>query len=273
MSGPMTSSRAAPTMAGNSACSTSSTSSPGNAWQSASIASSTPPTSLMSCRTCSSCAACRVMFVPTTARSSSPRPCGSGLLLSVRRPHSSNQEAHGRTATARASTRSFATNCSTVKSSIASPRQRSSSKLGDATTTPSGRTHRSDINRRHRRPPSGLRRRPDRHRHLPRPWPKSRSYIKTETGPPNGVRPRSAWPYDLIKPPHSLSSACGIAWRGSVAPSPSSIRTGSAAIFYCGQKDPRSACVCELIGQEEEMSVMSGLVIAVSVALAATTAR
>lgn len=57
-----------------------------------------------------------------------------------------------------------------------------------------------------------------------------------------------------------------------MAPSPSSIRTGSAAISNCGQKDPRSACVCELIGQEEEMSVMSRLVIAVFVALAATTA-
>ena len=33
---------------------------------------------------------------------------------------------------------SFATNCSTVRSSTASPRQRSSSKHGGATTTPSG---------------------------------------------------------------------------------------------------------------------------------------
>src|SRR6187455_2970540 len=46
-------------------------------------------------------------------------------------------EALGRTATARASTRSFATNSSTARSSTASPRPRSSSKHGGATTTPS----------------------------------------------------------------------------------------------------------------------------------------
>ena len=52
----------------------------------------------------------------------------------------------GRTATARASTRSFATNCSTARSSTASPRPGSSSRHGGATTTPSDHTHRSDIN-------------------------------------------------------------------------------------------------------------------------------
>ncbi|WP_221036009.1 hypothetical protein, partial [Paracoccus siganidrum] len=41
----------------------------------------------------------------------------------------------------------------------------------------------------HRRPSSGLRRRVDRHRHLHRPWQKSRSCIKAETGPPYGGRP------------------------------------------------------------------------------------
>src|SRR6476469_2207277 len=46
------SSRAGPTMAGSSACSTSSTSSPENVWRSGLIASSTRPTSSTSCRTC-----------------------------------------------------------------------------------------------------------------------------------------------------------------------------------------------------------------------------
>lgn len=168
MSGPMTSSRAGPTMAESSACSTSSTSSPGSAWRSASLASSTQPTSSTPCRTCSSCAVCPAMFVPTTARSSSPKRCGSGLSPSVRRLRSSSRAARGRTATARASTRSCATNCSTVRSSIASPRQRSSSRHGDATTTPSDRTHRSVTNRQHRRPSSGRCQPVDRHHHLHR---------------------------------------------------------------------------------------------------------
>ncbi len=76
-----------------------------------------------------------------------------------------------------------------LRSSTASPRQRSSSRLGGATTTPSGRTHRSDTNHRPRRPLSGLHRHGDRHHHPPRQWRENRSCIKTETGPPHGVRP------------------------------------------------------------------------------------
>ena len=94
-----------------------------------------------------------------------------------------------RTATARALTRSCATNSSTVRSSTASPRPRSSSRHDGATTIPSGRTHRSDISRPHRRPLSGLRQPVDRHYHLHRQWPESRSSIKTETGPPHRGRP------------------------------------------------------------------------------------
>jgi transposase InsO family protein len=50
-------------------------------------------------------------FDPTTARSLSPRPCGSGSPPSGRRLPSSSRAVHGRTATARASTRSSATSC------------------------------------------------------------------------------------------------------------------------------------------------------------------
>ncbi len=131
-------------------------------WRSASIASSTRPTSSTPCRICSSCAACPATFVLITGRSSSPRQCESGLQLSAPRPRSSSRAALGRTATARASTRSFATNSSTARSSTASPRQRSSSKHGGATTTPSGLTHRSDTNHRRQRPLSGLQSQPDR---------------------------------------------------------------------------------------------------------------
>src|SRR5690606_13000122 len=80
-------------------------------------------------------------------------------------------------------------NCSTGRSSIASPRQRSSSRHGDATTIPSGRTHRSATSRRHRRQSSGPDNHPDRHPHLPRRWPRCPSCTKIETGPPYGVRP------------------------------------------------------------------------------------
>src|SRR4029079_3818111 len=189
MFGPMTSSRAGPTMAGSSACSTSLTISPENVWRSGLIASSTRPTSSTSCRTCSSYAACPATFVLITGRSSSPRQCESGLQLSAPRPRSSSPEALGRTATARASTRSFATNCSTVRSSTASPRPRSSSRHGGATTTPSDHTHRSDINRRRQRPSPGLQSQPDRFRQQRKQWPKSRLCIKTETGPPHRGRP------------------------------------------------------------------------------------
>jgi len=147
------------------------------------------PTSSTSCRTCSSYAACPATFVLITGRSSSPRQCESGLQLSAPRPRSSSPEALGRTATARASTRSFATNCSTVRSSTASPRPRSSSRHGGATTTPSDHTHRSDINRRRQRPSPGLQSQPDRFRQQRKQWPKSRLCIKTESGPPHRGRP------------------------------------------------------------------------------------
>ncbi len=84
---------------------------------------------------------------------------------------------------------SFATNCSTVRSSTASPRPRSSSRHGGATTTPSDHTHRSDINRRRQRPSPGLQSQPDRFRQQRKQWPKSRLCIKTETGPPHRGRP------------------------------------------------------------------------------------
>lgn len=132
-------------MAGDSACSTSSTSSPGNVWRSE---SSTRATSSTSCRTCSSCGVCLAMFVPTTARSSSPKPCGNGSSLSGPRPPSSSRAVRGRTAIARASTRSFVMNCSTARSSIASPKPGSSSRHGAATTTPSDRTRRWDTSHR-----------------------------------------------------------------------------------------------------------------------------
>ena len=50
-------------------------------------------------------------FVPTTVPSSSPRPCESGSPRSAPGPRSSSPAALGRTATARASTPSSATNC------------------------------------------------------------------------------------------------------------------------------------------------------------------
>src|SRR6185437_16168750 len=99
--------------------------------------------------------------------------------------------------TARASTRSFATNCSTVRSSTASPRPRSSSRHGGATTTPSDHTHRSDINRRRQRPSPGLQSQPDRFRQQRKQWPKSPSCIKTESGPPHRGRP-ILWPIFVI---------------------------------------------------------------------------
>ena len=47
--------------------------------------------------------------VPTMARSSSPRPCGGGLLRSAPAPPSSSRAHPGRTATSRASMRGYAT--------------------------------------------------------------------------------------------------------------------------------------------------------------------
>ena len=58
-----------------------------------------------------------------------------------------------------------------------------------ATTTPSGGTHHSVTNHRHRKPLSGLRCHVDRHRNLLRPWRENRSCIKTATGPAYRVRP------------------------------------------------------------------------------------
>ncbi|SJM35139.1 hypothetical protein BQ8482_60150 [Mesorhizobium delmotii] len=70
----------------------------------------------------------------TTARSSLPRRCANGLQLSAPGPPISCQVALGRTATARASTRSSATSCSMAKSSTHWKRPRSSSKAGGAIT-------------------------------------------------------------------------------------------------------------------------------------------
>jgi transposase InsO family protein len=90
---------------------------------------------------------------------------------------------------ARASTRSFATNCSTVRSSTALLRPRSSSKHGGDTTISSGRTHHSDTNHRHRRQSYGIPSHPDRLHESRKQWPKSRLCIKAETGPSYRGRP------------------------------------------------------------------------------------
>src|SRR5262249_27257845 len=73
-------------------------------------------------------------------RSSWPRPCRNGSRLPVPRPLTSSGAVLGRMATSRASTRAFATSCSTAKSSTHSARPESSSRVGGATTTRSGRT-------------------------------------------------------------------------------------------------------------------------------------
>ena len=83
---------------------------------------------------------------------------------------------HGRTATARASTRDSATNCSTAKSSTQSRRRKSSSKNGESTTTPSGRTAPWVIAR--RRPKASFR------------CSKGRPCTKNQTGPLNGGLPQ-----------------------------------------------------------------------------------
>ena len=59
------------------ACSTSWTSSPARAWRSGFSRSLSSPTSSMYWPPCSSCADFRSTSAPTTARSSSPRPCDS----------------------------------------------------------------------------------------------------------------------------------------------------------------------------------------------------
>jgi len=89
--------------------------------------------------------------IPAHIRSSSPRRCRNGSLLSVPRPPISSGVAHGITATLRASTPAFAMSCSTAKFSTLCARPRSSSRAGDATTTRSGHTPQSDTSRQHQR--------------------------------------------------------------------------------------------------------------------------
>src|SRR5690606_32611724 len=79
-----------------------------------------------SCPTCSSCAACLSTSVPTTARSSSPRPCRTGSPPSGRRLPTSHPEAHGRMATSRASMLACATDSSPARPSTRSTRAGSS---------------------------------------------------------------------------------------------------------------------------------------------------
>src|SRR5262249_40812867 len=65
---------------------------------------------------------------PTTDRSSWPRPCRNGSRWPAPRPLTSSGAVLGRTATSRASTRAFATSCSTAKFSTRSERPESSSR-------------------------------------------------------------------------------------------------------------------------------------------------
>src|SRR5262249_31625336 len=92
------------------------------------------------CPTSSSCMAFLLTSAPTTDRSSWPRPCRNGSRWPAPRPLTSSGAVLGRTATSRASTRAFATSCSTAKSSTRSERPEFSSRAGGATTTRSGRT-------------------------------------------------------------------------------------------------------------------------------------
>jgi hypothetical protein len=96
----------------------------------------------------------RPTFAQTMAPSSLPWRSGTGLPKSRRRPPISSQAAPGRTAAAKASTASPATNFSTARSSTRSRRPRSRPKHGGSTTTPSAHAHRSDSVRRHPRPSS-----------------------------------------------------------------------------------------------------------------------
>src|SRR5262245_3666074 len=151
MSGPMTSSRIAPTMGADIGCSTCSTSSPTNVWRSVSPASSRRSMLSTFCPTCSSCGAFPLTSAPTTDRSSSPRRCRNGSRWSVPRPPTSSGAAPGRTATSRASTPAFAMSCSTARFSTLCARPRSSSRVGDATTTRSGPTPQLDTSHQHQR--------------------------------------------------------------------------------------------------------------------------
>ena len=149
------------------------------------------PMSSTSCRTCSSCAASRATFVPTMAPSSSPRPCASGSPRWEPGPPTSSPAARGRTAIARASTRSSATSCSTARSSTRCTRPRSSSKAGDGTTTPCARTHRSATDHPHQKPShvAGCATRTSFAGHPGRSA-KAKSCTNIQPGPPDGGRPR-----------------------------------------------------------------------------------
>ena len=96
----------------NFACSTSSTSSRTSAWPFECPAGSNRSMSSTYCRACSSCAVFPSTFVPTTARSSSPKPCRNGSPPSGLRRLTSRPAVRGRTALSKASTRACATNCS-----------------------------------------------------------------------------------------------------------------------------------------------------------------
>ncbi len=80
---------------------------------------------------------------PTMGLSSSPRPYRIGSQRSEPRPPTSHRAAPGKTASSRASTLVFVTNCSTARSSTRCVKPRSSSRAGGATTTPSDLTPRS----------------------------------------------------------------------------------------------------------------------------------
>lgn len=84
-------------------------------------------------------------FVAKARSKTGSEPSEPGQLIS-------NLEAQGRTATARASTQSCATNSLTVRSSSRYEKLRSSSKLGDGTTIRSARTRHSATRRRRQRP-------------------------------------------------------------------------------------------------------------------------
>src|SRR5438477_2447075 len=100
-SGRTISSRSAPMMEANSACSTSSTNLPTNVWPFRYRAGSDRSMSSMCSPTCSHCAAFPGISVPIMARSSLPRRCRSGSVPSEQRPPTSHQAVHGRTGSSR----------------------------------------------------------------------------------------------------------------------------------------------------------------------------
>ena len=97
--------------------------------------------------------------------------------------YTSCRAVRGKTVIARASTRSSVTNCSTVKSSTRSRRQRSSSKTGDVTTTPCSLTRRWATNHRYQGRPSGHAKMGQRQR---RWWPPGRVCTNLPNGSPYG---------------------------------------------------------------------------------------